>query len=72
MKHIFKIITFTAMVWMITGISTCTSIARNRSVKSTSINTQLEKKQTISLSKKGIKAIKMGDIRQLEEIFNRV
>ncbi|TDG94784.1 ankyrin repeat domain-containing protein [Cardinium endosymbiont of Culicoides punctatus] len=71
MKHIFKIITFTAMVWMITGISTCTSIARNRSVKSTSMNTQLEKKQTISLSKQGIKAIQNGDMRQLEEIFNR-
>ncbi|TDG95503.1 ankyrin repeat domain-containing protein [Cardinium endosymbiont of Culicoides punctatus] len=70
MKHICKTITFSAMIWITTGISTCTSIAHNRSVKSTSMNTQLEKKQTISLPKKGIEAIKMGDMRQIKEFFD--
>ncbi|TDG94666.1 ankyrin repeat domain-containing protein [Cardinium endosymbiont of Culicoides punctatus] len=71
MKHNCKIITFTAMVWVTTGISRCTSIAHNRSVKSTSTYNQVGKKQIVSLSKKGIKAIKKGDIRQVKEIFDR-
>ncbi|TDG95800.1 ankyrin repeat domain-containing protein [Cardinium endosymbiont of Culicoides punctatus] len=71
MKHICKTITFSAMVWMITGINTCTSIARNRNVTSTHTDNQEEKKWTVSLPKKGIEAIQKGDIRQLEEIFDR-
>ncbi|TDG94187.1 ankyrin repeat domain-containing protein [Cardinium endosymbiont of Culicoides punctatus] len=65
MKYICKIITFSAMVWMITGISTCRSIAYKTKTK---IHNTIEQKRIASDLKS---AIKKGDYSKVKELFNK-
>ncbi|TDG95506.1 ankyrin repeat domain-containing protein [Cardinium endosymbiont of Culicoides punctatus] len=65
MKHIYKTITFLAMVWMITGISTCRSIAHKTHTK---IHNTIEQKCIASNLKS---AIKKGDYSKVKELFNK-
>ncbi|WP_165941879.1 hypothetical protein, partial [Cardinium endosymbiont of Culicoides punctatus] len=65
MKHICKIIAFSAMLWMITGISTCRSIAHKAQTK---IHNTIEQKRIASDLKT---AIKKGDYSKVKELFNK-
>ncbi|TDG95508.1 ankyrin repeat domain-containing protein [Cardinium endosymbiont of Culicoides punctatus] len=65
MKHICKIIAFSVMVWMITGISTCRSIAHKAQTK---IHNRIEQKRIASDLKS---AIKKGDYSKVKELFSK-
>ncbi|TDG95507.1 ankyrin repeat domain-containing protein [Cardinium endosymbiont of Culicoides punctatus] len=65
MKHICKIITFLAIISMVTGISTCRSIAHKTQTK---IHNKIEQKRIASDLKS---AIKKGDYSKVKELFNK-